>query len=309
MSDVVLVEVDGPVATVTLNRPDARNALNRELRKAIFTTLRDLDARDDLAAIVLTGADPAFCAGVDLKELASGVPLGDGAGAGGRAAGTVPATCRHPSSARSTASPSPAGSSWRSRATSSSRRSEPASPTPTLGSGSCPGGGSRCCCPRPSGSAAPRSSRPPATSSTPPPRCRGGSSTTSCPTRSCCPFCRQLGHDIATVERRAVRRMLQTYDDGALRDGAGAWALEAEVAGRLAGGRARSRGDRAQPPGRGGPRSNPALMRTAPTLEELRRAPKVLLHDHLDGGLRPATVIELAARTATTACPPPTRPS
>src|SRR5215204_4612820 len=35
-------------------------------------------------------------------------------------------------------------------------------------------------------------------------------------------------------------------------------------------------------------------MRTAPTLEELRRAPKVLLHDHLDGGLRPATVVELA---------------
>ena len=70
--DLVLVEVDGPVATVTLNRPDARNALNRALRKAIFTTLRDLDARDDLAAIVLTGADPAFCAGVDLKELAAG---------------------------------------------------------------------------------------------------------------------------------------------------------------------------------------------------------------------------------------------
>ena len=38
-------------------------------------------------------------------------------------------------------------------------------------------------------------------------------------------------------------------------------------------------------------------MRTAPTLEELRRAPKVLLHDHLDGGLRPATVIELARET------------
>src|SRR5215204_5965522 len=37
-------------------------------------------------------------------------------------------------------------------------------------------------------------------------------------------------------------------------------------------------------------------MRTAPTLEELRRAPKILLHDHLDGGLRPATVVELAER-------------
>src|SRR5918994_4095626 len=73
--ELVLVEVDGPVATVTLNRPDARNALSRALRKEIFTTMRGLDDRDDLAAIVLTGADPAFCAGVDLKELASGVPL------------------------------------------------------------------------------------------------------------------------------------------------------------------------------------------------------------------------------------------
>jgi adenosine deaminase len=44
-------------------------------------------------------------------------------------------------------------------------------------------------------------------------------------------------------------------------------------------------------------------MRTAPTLEELRRAPKVLLHDHLDGGLRPATVIELARENGYDALP------
>ena len=44
-------------------------------------------------------------------------------------------------------------------------------------------------------------------------------------------------------------------------------------------------------------------MRTAPTLEELRRAPKVLLHDHLDGGLRPATVIELAREDGYDALP------
>ena len=43
------------------------------------------------------------------------------------------------------------------------------------------------------------------------------------------PFCQKLGHDIASVDRRAVRRMLQTYDDGSRLDGAGAWALEAEV--------------------------------------------------------------------------------
>ena len=70
--DVVLVEVDGPVATVTLNRPDARNALNRDLRKALPTRMSELDADPAVRAIVLTGADPAFCAGLDLKELAGG---------------------------------------------------------------------------------------------------------------------------------------------------------------------------------------------------------------------------------------------
>src|SRR3546814_21096059 len=72
MTDLVLVEVADAVATVTLNRPDARNALNRDLRKALYRTMADLDGRDDVAAIVLTGADPAFCAGLALKELAGG---------------------------------------------------------------------------------------------------------------------------------------------------------------------------------------------------------------------------------------------
>jgi len=44
-------------------------------------------------------------------------------------------------------------------------------------------------------------------------------------------------------------------------------------------------------------------MRPAPTLDQIRRAPKVLLHDHLDGGLRPATVIELAQETGYTGLP------
>ena len=65
-ADVVRVEIDGPVATVILNRPDARNALDRALRQALPAAMRELDARDDLAAIILTGADPAFCAGLDL---------------------------------------------------------------------------------------------------------------------------------------------------------------------------------------------------------------------------------------------------
>ena len=71
-SDSLTVTTAGHVATVTLNRPAARNALDAELRRALPAALRDLDADGDVDAIILTGADPAFCAGLDLKELGSG---------------------------------------------------------------------------------------------------------------------------------------------------------------------------------------------------------------------------------------------
>ncbi|HEX4978908.1 MAG TPA: enoyl-CoA hydratase [Acidimicrobiales bacterium] len=68
----ILVEVTDGVATVTLNRPDRRNALNGELLVALRDTMGAVDADDAVAAIVLTGADPAFCAGLDLKALGAG---------------------------------------------------------------------------------------------------------------------------------------------------------------------------------------------------------------------------------------------
>jgi enoyl-CoA hydratase len=70
--DVLLVDVADRVATVTLNRPGARNALNRALRRALHRSMRALDADDAVDVVVLTGADPAFCAGLDLKELGAG---------------------------------------------------------------------------------------------------------------------------------------------------------------------------------------------------------------------------------------------
>jgi len=63
---VVIVERDGPVATITLNRPEARNAMNYEQAAA---TLEAVDRCQDAGAIVLTGTDPAFCAGLDLRAL------------------------------------------------------------------------------------------------------------------------------------------------------------------------------------------------------------------------------------------------
>jgi enoyl-CoA hydratase len=69
---VITTDVADGIAVVTLNRPDRRNALNGELTAALRSTMADVDADDAVSVIVLTGADPAFCAGVDLKELGSG---------------------------------------------------------------------------------------------------------------------------------------------------------------------------------------------------------------------------------------------
>ncbi len=72
--DVLLTDRDGAVATVTLNRPRVRNALDHRLRTELRSTMMALDEDPDVAAVVLTGADPAFCAGLDLVELAEGAP-------------------------------------------------------------------------------------------------------------------------------------------------------------------------------------------------------------------------------------------
>ena len=68
MSVIEVHQQDG-VALVTLNRPEAHNALNRALSEAITTTFAELAMADSVRAIVLTGAGRAFCAGVDLKAL------------------------------------------------------------------------------------------------------------------------------------------------------------------------------------------------------------------------------------------------
>jgi enoyl-CoA hydratase/carnithine racemase len=76
VADVALLEVVDRVATVTLNRPEARNALSSELRHAIPAAVARADADPEVAVVILTGADPAFCAGLDLKELGrDGGPL------------------------------------------------------------------------------------------------------------------------------------------------------------------------------------------------------------------------------------------
>jgi enoyl-CoA hydratase len=80
----VLLDVSDRIATITLNRPSARNALSGELLRLLPKVMHEADGRDDVDVLILTGADPAFCAGLDLKELgAGGSNLGAGSGADG----------------------------------------------------------------------------------------------------------------------------------------------------------------------------------------------------------------------------------
>ena len=71
MSELVLSETSDRVSTLTLNRPEARNALSSELQRALAMALGVAESDDGVDVVVLTGADPAFCAGLDLRELGS----------------------------------------------------------------------------------------------------------------------------------------------------------------------------------------------------------------------------------------------
>jgi enoyl-CoA hydratase len=68
----VLIERDGRIQIITLNRPDARNAVNRALAEGIAGGLEELDSDDGLSVGVLTGAGGGFCAGMDLKAFVKG---------------------------------------------------------------------------------------------------------------------------------------------------------------------------------------------------------------------------------------------
>ncbi|XVQ14861.1 enoyl-CoA hydratase-related protein [Spirillospora sp. CA-255316] len=72
MSDVVLTERSGNVLVATMNRPEARNALDPALMDELTVVLRGADADPEVRAVVLTGAGTVFCAGLDLKAFARG---------------------------------------------------------------------------------------------------------------------------------------------------------------------------------------------------------------------------------------------
>ena len=79
-------DVDGPVAVITIDRPEVANAIDRPTATALADAFRTFDADDALAVAVLSGANDTFCAGADLKAMRSGdaervtrlAPDGDG---------------------------------------------------------------------------------------------------------------------------------------------------------------------------------------------------------------------------------------
>src|SRR5437763_6464178 len=82
-SDVVLVRRDAAVTTISLNRPEVRNAVDRRTAEALADAFRDFDADEDASVAVLHGEGGTFCAGADLKAISSGngnrvAPDGDG---------------------------------------------------------------------------------------------------------------------------------------------------------------------------------------------------------------------------------------
>ncbi|OBK29206.1 enoyl-CoA hydratase [Mycobacterium asiaticum] len=71
MSDLVRVDRDGPVTTVTINRPDARNAVNGPTAAALYSAFEQFDRDENASVAVLGGEGGTFCAGADLKAFGS----------------------------------------------------------------------------------------------------------------------------------------------------------------------------------------------------------------------------------------------
>ncbi|AEW96357.1 MULTISPECIES: 2-cyclohexenylcarbonyl CoA isomerase [Streptomycetaceae] len=88
MADTVLYEVTDALATITLNRPEAMNALDTATKNALRDALREAGADPAVRAVLLTGTGRAFCVGQDLKEHVATLH-GDGRAPGGRTMSTV----------------------------------------------------------------------------------------------------------------------------------------------------------------------------------------------------------------------------
>jgi enoyl-CoA hydratase len=72
MTEAIIHERNGHVAILTINRPEARNAVNAEVAQGLERAIDRIEADGEIRVAVLTGAPPTFCAGADLKEIEAG---------------------------------------------------------------------------------------------------------------------------------------------------------------------------------------------------------------------------------------------
>ena len=91
MTDSVRWDLDGAVATITLNRPQARNALTAELKTELLRAVRQAGSSPEVRAVLITGAGQAFCAGQDLREHAELLEAAGSRDGAAPAAGDPPA--------------------------------------------------------------------------------------------------------------------------------------------------------------------------------------------------------------------------
>jgi enoyl-CoA hydratase/carnithine racemase len=84
-TDVVLCSIDGGVATITLNRPEANNGWTGDMQTRYFDLLIEAEKNPDVRAIVVTGAGKSFCPGADMQVLSGASKSSDGGGIGTQA--------------------------------------------------------------------------------------------------------------------------------------------------------------------------------------------------------------------------------
>src|SRR5262247_2404505 len=76
--ETLIVDQSGPIATITLNRPDARNALDFVMRRELLLALDEIEANPAARVVILTGAGGHFCAGGDVKNMRQRSTAADG---------------------------------------------------------------------------------------------------------------------------------------------------------------------------------------------------------------------------------------
>ncbi len=234
MSDTVLVSRDGAVATVTMNRPEARNALSQELRRALWKSVGELEADDSVAAVVLTGADPAFCAGLDLKELAAtaGDALAETGAAGETSSrrGPVPPLTKPLIGAVNGVAVT--GGFEVALACDFLVASDRAAFADTHARmGIMPGWGLTVLLPEAIGFRRAKELSATGNFLDAQTALSWGLVNHVVPHDRCVPFAQELAADVASNDQVAVARVMQTYAEGALVDGEKAWAIEGRAAG------------------------------------------------------------------------------